>query len=90
MGLQLRVHEGVCLLCREPRLVAQVRGKRKARSRHRKPERRVRGQRLGEAGEKVQESKERIGEVLGESHSDCCLGIVYHPSTVHCGTWDNG
>lgn len=73
MGLQLRVHEGVCLLCREPRLVAQVRGKRKARSRYRKPERRVRGQRLGEAGEKVQESKERIGEVLGESHSEAAV-----------------
>lgn len=60
MGLQLRVcgGGGRYLVCREPRLVAQIRGKRKARSRHRKLEGRVGGQRLREAGEKVQVSKE--------------------------------
>lgn len=59
MGLQLRVSVGgVYLVCREPRLVAQIRGKKKARSRHHKLEGRFRGQRLKEAAEKVQGSKE--------------------------------
>ena len=55
------------LICRDTRLVAQVGGKRKAGSRHRKPECRVRGRRLREAGEKVQESRETMGEALGKS-----------------------
>lgn len=45
--------------------MAQVRGKRKVRSRHRKSECRVGGQRLGGAEEKVEESRERTREALG-------------------------